>query len=110
MTLTRPLFTDADHIVIGSILGFPECCVTSWVEAPSGLKGRVGGYTERNRRPGELSELCNQVSAFLGREWRCTDERKHYVPCLDCAARLEREGKFSPSTPVEELRKLGRVR
>ena len=82
--------TRDQHIQIGRILGFPECCVLAWVDDPEpGQALRRGSITERRRTPAECARLDAQVSALLGRPWDgCRpDPYVKYVPCEACRVR-----------------------
>src|SRR4051812_49024927 len=85
--------TRAQHIALGRLLGFPDCCVRQWVDdlaTGGGQATRRGSITLRVRTREEAEAMLPAIHA-LGVTWTLedwtSDLRVCYVPCDVCAIR-----------------------
>lgn len=78
----------ADPRALGRILGYPECCIDRWLEAPDRAAVERGTVLVGPRDPREAATLLRQVRILAGYD---TDDilarapgmfsHKEYVPC-----------------------------
>lgn len=102
--------TREQHIAVGRLLGFPDCCVRQWVdELDDGWQAtRRGGITLRVRTREECRRLLPAIHA-LGLDWTLKqmldDARVCYVPCDTCAIRgaMANDPRFRVGTEVWDL-------
>jgi len=87
------MITPEQHVAIGRMFGYPECCIAEWVAAPRHASIRHGSVILRPRRPDEYHELLPRALEILGdraRVWlhhALSDPYVKYVPCSACAWR-----------------------
>jgi hypothetical protein len=76
--------TNNQHRVIGSILGYPSCCVEEWVLGRNCAGIRRGSVFVRYRSKQEVKSLNRKISSFLGYPWSSGNNEMRYVPCSKC--------------------------
>lgn len=85
--------SDEQHRKLGTILGFPPCCVEEWIVNRHMAGARRGCIVARTRTPDEIDALLPGLTdVFYGRvaearEWLDSmrrDPRKCWVPCTPC--------------------------
>jgi hypothetical protein len=81
----------ANPRALGRILGFPECCIDRWLEAPERAAVERGTIFVGPRDPRDAPSLLNQIRILAGYDVDDILARapgmfsaKEYVPCEGC--------------------------
>lgn len=89
------MITDDQHRKIGSLLGFPTCCVEAWiVDRRNGFNAAYfrGVMFGQKRTQLEQREIRQQISDLLGRDFPMIDRYPRYVPCPECRSKYPNAG------------------